>query len=366
MRITIVHNESVYFAGAQRMLGYYLEDARNHCEITLALTDNPRMRSLIPAGVQVVRLNAQANSLAALPSHLVALATRTKNQDTQLFHGWTARDWELAALPSRLLGVPAVGTLHDHPQASFISKARQVLMRGSAALGLDRVVCVSGAVQEACFRCGYDHDRTQVIRNGLPLGCFTSSSRKTEPIRFGFIGAFSDRKGIAGLFAMMQQLSQISQEPWELLVAGGAQDQSGQALWNQLVEIHRDASWWNRLKILGWVDDSDAFFKSIDLLICPSKDFDPFPTVLLEAAKAGVPALATRVGGVQEIVMDSATGWVIEPEDWIAGGELLAKILVSPDLLRNYGFQARCRMEQKFSVQKMVADYMSLYSELIE
>ena len=266
MRIAVIHNESIYFAGAQRMLGYYLENVRNRCEITLALTDNPRLRPLIPTGVHVINLNDRQNSIAGLPGQLVTMATRLKNQKIDLIHGWTARDWELTAVLSRFLGVPSIGTLHDHPRARFIGKARQLLMKGSAVLGLNRVVCVSTAVQKACLDSGYDPDRTVVIRNGLPLGHFAQMVRKNGPVRVGFIGAFSERKGISGLFSMMEHVSRISSQPWELLIAGGAQDKPGQKLWDQLEETHRDAFWWSRVKSLGWLDDPDAFFQSIDLL----------------------------------------------------------------------------------------------------
>ena len=150
------------------------------------------------------------------------------------------------------------------------------------------------------------------------------------------------------------------------MVAGGAQDETGERMMREISTQYGGADWWPEIRWCGWVSDPTSFLRAIDVLIFPSTDFDSFPTVLLEAGRAGVPTLATRVGGVAEIISNGVNGWIIEPEDWRMGAEVLTGRLSVSDDVRECGMRARSRVEQEFSVQKMVAEHLALYSELQE
>src|ERR1051325_11759284 len=135
MRVLIIHHEAEYFAGAEKMLDYYLQGPLlDECTVAVAAVAEGRVREIIPAGLPVCWLPPNAKLSAMHFWRQVRTVFRyCREQRIDVIHGWAARNWELCAVASRLTGIPAVGTLHDHPRATFISRGRQRLMAWSAA-----------------------------------------------------------------------------------------------------------------------------------------------------------------------------------------------------------------------------------------
>lgn len=370
MRVLIIHNEATYLAGAEKMLGYFLEGMlESGAEAHVAIVPGTRTEELIPPGIPRTSLhNNERFTLGGLLRQTRQLAAYERRIGFDLFHGWAARDWESTSVLARLRRRPAVGTLHDHPEAPFISRARRRLMRWEAQWGLRGVACVSGAVRQACRAAGYPASKLAVIHNGLP-GLTASLLPEPAPdpavCRLGFLGIFSERKGLRGLFEMADRLAGLTDCPWELELAGGAHDASGESLMTAVRRKYESAPWWGRVSWVGWVKQPHEFLRGIDLLICPSTEFDPFPTVLLEAGRAGVPVLTSWAGGAPEIVEDGVTGWLIAPDDWAGGARCLARLIAEPPVRRAAGAAARARIAEQFSVGKMVANYLELYSSVL-
>ncbi|HLH57248.1 MAG TPA: glycosyltransferase family 4 protein [Verrucomicrobiae bacterium] len=366
MRVLIIHPESEYFAGAETMLGYFLTElARTDCKVAVAAVRKSRVAGLLPAQTIPVWLEPcpafspftiwrQAKSLKALRAEF----------DFDLVHGWAARDWELSAFIGWLSRRPAIGTLHDHPEASFIRRKRRRLMRWCARFGLKRIVCVSGAVRDACADAGYPASKLQVVRNGLPSVNLGIKLRAPGPFRIGFLGMFSERKGLRTLFQIADALP-TDTAPWELLIAGGASDKAGKMLADDIQRGYGTRPWWSRVRWLGWVESPQNFLRSVDLLLLPSSEFDPFPTVLLEAGQSGVPVLASRVGGVAEIILENKTGWLFEPGRFEDAAKILQGLIASPKELQGVGNMAHQRVLCEFCASKMVAQYQLLYSNLL-
>lgn len=367
MRILIIHNESAYFSGAERVLGYFLEGAvRTGLEFAVAVVPESRMAALLPPHVQPVWIDDNKRfSPIALCRQTRMLCRHGSQFPFDLVHGWAARDWELASLVGKHSRCPTIGTLHDHPTATFISRKRQCLMRWCAAYGLAKVACVSVAVRDACAAAGYLAGKLTVIHNGLPPTNFPPSVRSGIACRFGFLGAFSERKGLRGLFEIADQIEKTTHSAWELHIAGEAQDEAGRQLVGELRARHESKPWWPRVHWHGWVGQPQEFLSQLDLLIVPSSGFDPLPTVLLEAGQIGVPVLAARVGGVAEVIRDGDTGWLFAVGDWLAAANTASRLLLSSQDLHTVGRRAAENMHRNFSVADMVKKYCHLYSTLL-
>ena len=349
------------------MLGYFLEEAKSKMEITLAYVESAKLGATIPPGVKLIVLpENQKFSAGGLARQISGLCSSNQACGSRVLHGWAARDWELTAISARILGAASMGSLHDHPQAGFISRSRQRLMRSSSILGLDRIICVSNAVKQACLSAGYEAARLRVIHNGLKISAFEARPINCGHPRLGFLGGFSEGKGVRGFFEVADLLSRRFPGQFDLAIAGGTQDEMGDRMMQEIAAKYGSTAWWPHIRWCGWVADSTKFLRSIDVLICPSTDFDSFPTVLLEAGQAGIPSLATRVGGVPEIIVDGETGWIVGVADWCGAADILARSTSSIGLLESMGERARRRLEESFTVKKMVAEHLALYSELME
>lgn len=369
MRVLIIHPESQYFAGAETMLGYFLTElVRTDCQVAVAAVRGNRVAGLLPREMVPVWLEpCPAFSPVAIWRQARTLQEFHTEFPFELVHGWAARDWELAALAGWRCRRPAIGTLHDHPEASFISGKRRRLMRWCAGYGLKRIICVSAAVRTACADAGYPPFKLVVVRNGLPGGPVEASAspRASGPFRMGFLGSFSERKGLRTLFQIADALSTHSGAAWELHLAGAAADEAGERLLEDLRSAYATRPWWPRVQWLGWVKTPQSFLRTLDLLMVPSSEFDPFPTVLLEAGQSRIPALAARVGGVPEIVADGQTGWLFEADKVEPAAQILTRLMAAPEIMRRAGQAARERVLREFSASKMVAEYRLLYSNLL-
>lgn len=368
MRVLIIHQEAEYFAGAEKMLGYFLQGlaALPQHHVTLAAVRESRVRELLPTGIEArwIPQNSKFSPLTFV-KQVVALRKACRGQPVDLVHGWAARDWELTAVTGKLIGRPAIGTLHDHPRAQFISPKRQQLMRWSAA-GLRRVVCVSEAVRQACLEAGYNARRLAVVRNGLPPCPAPSDPGRSHSgvFRLGYLGLFSERKGLRTLFEALDELARLTPVPWEMALAGDAQEEEGRQLVAHLKATSASRPWGSQVRWCGWVKHPGEFLASVDLLICPSSDFDPFPTVVLEAAQAGVPVLGARVGGIPEMIAEGKTGWLFDRGDGREAARRLETVLASPNRAVEAGRAAKKRVEGEFAMKRMVEDYLRVYTDL--
>jgi len=364
MKILLIHNEGQYFAGAEKVLSYYLEglqDARD--EFAVATVRGSPVSAVVPAPIRQIWIPAkQQFSLGRLCLQVCRILGSRREFPFDLVHGWTARDWELTSLVGCLARRPAIGTLHDHPRAGFIYPRRQVLMRWCARHGLRRAVCVSKAVSDACVAAGYPAKKLAVIHNGLP-GLNDPINRMDNPVyRLGFLGVFSERKGLRDLFFALDELARINPNPWQAVIAGAARDAAGESLLANIRQRFSQERWWPQVQWHGWVDKPIEFLKTLDLLIVPSSEFDPLPTVLLEAGGTGLPVLAARVGGVEEIVIPDQTGWLFERGNWRQAAEVLNQLLAEPQRLKLAGAAAFQRIRAEFTVGKMIDNYLKVYS----
>ena len=366
MRVLLIHQEAEYFAGAEKVLGYFLKGlVQTECEVTVAAVRQSRIPEILPAEIKACWLPENSRfSPRKFIDQCRVLARLAREQPFHVLHGWAARDWELTGCLGRLARRPTLGTLHDHPRAPFISPARQRLMRLAAALGLHRIACVSDAVKAACEQAHYNSKKLVVVHNGLPPRSENPRTKASESFQLGYLGQFSERKGLRGLFLLLDEFSRLTGRPWEMRLAGDAQEADGRRLVEELKANYAGKPWWPNIHWLGWVERPFDFLASLDLLICPSSEFDPFPTVLLEAGQAGVAVLGSRVGGVPEIVEDGVTGWLFEPAAWAEAARKLQSLSHSPTEVAEAGRRAKKRVEREFAMKRMVADYLKVYMDL--
>jgi glycosyltransferase involved in cell wall biosynthesis len=99
-----------------------------------------------------------------------------------------------------------------------------------------------------------------------------------------------------------------------------------------------------RVRFRGLVSDVDSFLAGCDLLVVPSR-VEGSPNVLLEAFAHGVPVLATRVGGTEELVTDGEDGWLVPPDDVAALTRALRTALTSPERREAMARRARRRLD---------------------
>ncbi len=211
------------------------------------------------------------------------------------------------------------------------------------------VVCVSNAVKLECQNAGYRNNLI-VINNGLKNSIIKKNDYAR--IRIGFLGMYALWKGFDLVANYIEDLSTIENLEWHL--------------YGTIHKNYVDVSEMLKNKYFGKVffhgnQHTSQIFSNIDLLLHCSVSFDPYPTVLLEAARAGIPVIASNSGGANEIVLHNITGYLFNPNNPDIAKEYIKQLLESPILRDEMGVNARKHFERDLNVERMVRKYHELW-----
>jgi glycosyltransferase involved in cell wall biosynthesis len=122
-----------------------------------------------------------------------------------------------------------------------------------------------------------------------------------------------------------------------------------------------------RVRHSRWIgrDELPSLYRSSGMLVLPSVWEEPFGIPLVEAMASGLPVVATRVGGIPEIVEHGVTGLLVPPDDPDALAGAIAELLVDPSRARELGEAGRRRAEERFSWETVAERLRGLYADLL-
>ncbi len=267
-----------------------------------------------------------------------------------LVHAWHTRHLEWALLLGRRWGLPTAGTIHDDPDPSHhqFGVIRKKIIR-SAAARLDGLAVVSSAVARRCGELGWQRTPA-ILRNGLP-DAPPSPPQTGSHLRLGFLATGLKWKGLRVLEEALPLTDDLPLQ-WNLF---GSRHETGA----ELDALRRHP----KVDYFGVVPLAEALART-DVLLHLSLNLDPYPTVLLEAARAGIPVIASSAGGAPEIVDDGSTGVLIPPGDSRALAAAIRLLASDSDARTAMGMAARRKFEAAFRVERMVADYLAFWNRL--
>jgi glycosyltransferase involved in cell wall biosynthesis len=237
----------------------------------------------------------------------------------------------------RARGIRLVHTLHDYyllcPRVTMFTKGSNCtgqcvscqafsFWKRHASRQVDVVIGISRFVLDAHVKRGFFPDAKQaVIYNSRALLRQTSQQREeaadTAPIRFGFIGRIEEEKGIEVLLGALSGVAAA----WTLTVAGRAPELA------YLEDLRRRFPL-PQIEYVGYVEPAD-FYPSIDILVVPSLWNEPLGVVAFEALGYGVPVIASKRGGLPEILEGSGAGWLFDIGDHGALAAVLGEVLTT-------------------------------------
>ena len=116
---------------------------------------------------------------------------------------------------------------------------------------------------------------------------------------------------------------------------------------------------------LGYQEEVAPFYAAFDAVVLPSGN-EGTPVTVIEALAGGRPVVATRVGGVPDVVRDGVDGFLVEPGDVDALAARLAELARDPELRERMGEQGRARVVPRYSVERLLDDVDRLYRSLLE
>jgi glycosyltransferase involved in cell wall biosynthesis len=373
--------------------------ARGH-EPVVICTDNQRgVRREVVAGVPVYYVGLQnvyplvpieARSALAKPIwHTVdtanigmarALGKILDRERPAILHthnlaGFSALAWSAAHERS----IPIVHTLHDyyllclrstmftdgavcerqHATCAVFSwpriklSARVAAVVGVSNFVLDRHLSYGAFPRAQTFvignPCVFNADSSESIESPDVSG---ESTLSPKPLRIGFLGRLEPAKGIGQL---LSAVGELASDNWELHVGGRGTRQTECRLRARFTDP--------RIHFHGFVQRND-FLDKIDVLVVPSLSHETFGLVAIEAFSAGVPVIASRRGGLPEVVTDGVTGALFDPGHPEALRQVLARFVAEPSLAHTMRGCCLARA-RTFEATAIAAQYETIYDRVV-
>jgi glycogen(starch) synthase len=255
---------------------------------------------------------------------------------------------------------PLLVTLHTlHGQFGHARPAQCDTLLKKILGGASWVTCVSEAVMaDARQQVPEVTSTSSVIYNGLNEPGIASRPLPFSPPRLLCLGRLVPAKGFD---LAVQAVSHLVREfpDLQVVIAGdGPERASLEAQATQLGLKHF-------IEFTGWVpaDKVPDLINTATVLLMPSRR-EGLPLVGIEAAQMGRPLVATRVGGLPELIVQEQTGMLVEPQDVQGLTTALAFVLRNSDRARRMGEAARLRAREHFGFERCIAAYDALYRRM--
>jgi len=263
-------------------------------------------------------------------------------------------------MPKFFRRIPLVSTLHGWTWTGGWDRMRLYEWLDRLSLRfIDRVVVVNGAMREKVKL-----KRLHVVNNGIPADA-TDAKNATDPIdpaiaafcnggfTIGAIGRLSPEKGFNILLEALREVA--DSKPEVRLVILGEGDERG-TLEAQIKRLGLEG----RVMMPGYLPDA-RYYLPLFRVFALSSLTEGLPIVILEAMQSGVPILATKVGGIPEVLNNGEAGILREPGSCKTLTEGIMECIDSPETAGQRVEVARQRLTEHYSSQVMAEKYQEIY-----
>lgn len=265
----------------------------------------------------------------------------------------------LGGIAARLEHVPVVMTRRvASPEPRFLARFKYRLY--------DRVVAISNGVRDALVTAGVPATKIErvysaVDSNQFKPGCQHAefgASFGVEPgtRTIGMVARFIESKGHRYLLDAVPQILAAIPKARFLLFGRGPLEPSMRA---RIETMGLKA----QVRIEGFRDDIERVLPCLDLVVHPA-EVEGLGVALLQAAACGVPIVATRAGGIPDVVRDGVNGILLPPKDTAALARAVIELLRDPERAQALGAAGRDLIEREFSIDAMVESYLRVYQRM--
>lgn len=290
-----------------------------------------------------------------------------RRQRVSLIHAHFATSATAVADTARRLKLPLIVTVHgfdvtNHEMRRGRRGARNARRMRRALQGASRVVAVSDFIAlQATAAFGVEPERIRVLPIGIPMR--PTPARATVARDLAFVGRLVEKKGVSDLLQALSLLADRGLRPTLAIVGDGPLRDTFEAL---------ASSRGLAVEFLGHLapDAVAHVLRESKVFVAPSRtgpdgDAEGFGMVYLEAALAGIPAIAYRHGGVPEAVIDGVTGLLAEEGDVEGLAASIEALLADDGARAEMGHAAEARVRAVFDIGPCTERLVALYDEVV-
>ena len=331
---------------------------------------NPMAEDLRALGVPVECLDIQhLRDLDAIPR----LRRYLKKIRADLVHTQLEAANILGNISAKLLGLPSVCTIHVMPSLHVKTKTKlhQRVEWFALRYFCDRVISVSEEARRYHIAISGAPDRqATTIYNGIDLSAFSEMDyvQERNAVRAEYkipssanvlvtVAVLRPPKGIQFMIRALPAILAAHPNTYYLIVGGGSHHEA-------LIEEVNRAGVGERVIFAGMRRDVPRLLAASDIFVLPTLT-EALPTVLAEAMAAKLPIVASRVGGIPEMIEHGQNGILVAPEEPEALAVACTQLLDSPEQRVMMGAEGRRIANQKFSIERQVHQLKELYMDQI-
>ncbi len=354
--------------GAEQLLATSMQQKwpahYRHSVVTLYDGDTALAESIRQVGIPVVDLAMKRNGRIR---GLWQFYRLLRQERPHIIHSWLIHAALLGRVMGRLTGVPIIVTARH--SVDFGSGLRQRLNRWTSHLD-DRTIAICDHMRQVeMAQTGVATEKIVTIFNGIPNVTFPErQSARTallqslrlppDALLVGTVGRLHAAKGHADLAEAVPQIVTAMPQVHFVWIGDGPERTALEAQVKRL-EIA------GHVHFLGDRTDVPALLVALDLFVMPSR-WEGLSVGILEAMAAGLPVVATAVGGSPELVIDGEAGRLVPPQDAAVLAQAIRQILINPVLARQMGAAGRQRVQSHFTIEQMVRQTEQLYDALLQ
>jgi len=305
----------------------------------------------VSSGASITTFPVPSLRTPAVINHVRAFVRWCREQRIALLH--------TGQLYPNIFGLPAAALAGVPVRISNrrnLSAGKTLAQRAAQRLAqrfAHRIIANSEAAAECLRAEGIPAHRVSLIRNGVDANRFAPVQHLRRPRRVVTIGNLRPVKGHDVIIdAAPLVLRQFPDATFRLVGDG--------PLLGGLRARAKDRGVDQSLTFVGHRDDIAAQLWASDIFVLPSRS-ESLPNAVLEAMAAGLPVIATAVGGIEEILEDGRTGLLVAPSDPTALADRICQLMAAPALAQALGIAARAEVTERYSFPRMVGAFDDVY-----
>lgn len=302
-------------------------------------------------------------NLLGLPLSVLRIRAIIRGLDVDYVHTNSLKADILGGIAGRLAGKRVVWHVRDRIAPDYLPLRVVQVFRRLARIVPHGIIANSRATLESLELPSGHNKPVAVVHDGLDLDTVADgTSPSGGPLVVGLIGRIAPWKGQdVFLHAIDRIQDRMGKVRFEIIGTPlfGEHDYE-RSLWELSTKLGLD----HCVTFCGFVTDIHERIAKLDLVVHASIVSEPFGQVIIEGMAAGKAVIATRGGGVSEIVEDAVSGVLVPMKDASAMGEAMLELLEDPVRRAHLGAAARKRVEDHFRIEYAAAKVLRFYEEL--
>lgn len=300
-----------------------------------------------------------------------------RRQRVHIVHSYNFHANVFSVPAARLAGVPCVvASIRD--MGAHLTPWQAQVQKWLCRLA-DRIVVNADAISRSLVNQGYKPEAITVIRNGLDISRYTHRHR-APGLRQEFslpsharlvtmLSRVDPQKGVEYFLRAAARIRHRCPDAYFLVVGDAYTANHGvlgrdETYWRQIKRSVTELGLQDHIRFTGMRSDIPELLSEADVSVLPSLS-EGISNTLLESMAAGAPVVATSVGGTPEVIEDDEHGLLVPPRDAQALADAVCAVLENPWLAERLSAQARLRVENVFSLERMVQANQDLYVSLL-